>query len=414
MKTEVPGTGARGPSGRSGVEVRVLGYSGDAFAELEREWKELRRGVAEASPQQSWEWLSSWWEFFGDGNRLRLVTARDECSGRLLALAPFMISGARLPGRLSFVGTGLTDYLDVCVGDDDEPSLRDAIRGALLRKPLAGEWLYADLRDLPPWARAPTVFAPSAWPGRSRVLDGAEVPIIASEEPRTKLKSLDKKWRKGANNSINRVVRDGAVFRDAEDPEEGAKRLVRLHRRIWGGKPINPLHLTDAFEGFLARAAGRLHASGLGSVRELVMPDGELLASHLCLSDDDTLAGYLYGGNDTAARRYRLNILYIWDLIEFAHASGRTRISGLRGVEPYKLRWNPACVERNKRILLENPVLGPWGSLGGAAFVAALLGARAKEALRAALRDERTPAPVLRALGAAKELVERTKMGGKR
>lgn len=404
--------GPRDPGAPFGVKVDVLGYSGDPFAALREEWKELRGTIPEVSPQQSWEWLSSWWELFGEGNRLRLVTVRDEGSGRLLGLAPFMIAGtSRLPGRLSLVGTGLTDYLDVYVRHGYDARVRAAIRRALLEKPLADEWLYADLGDLPPWAEAIPTFADGEWVGRTRSFDGAEVPIIAAEEPQAKLKGLDKKWRKGANNSINRVVRDAAVFRDAEDPEEGARRLVRLHREIWGGKPINPVHLTAAFEEFLARAAGRLAASGLGSVRELVMPDGEVLASHLCLADDHSLAGYLYGGNGTAARRYRLNVLYIWDLIELCHASGRARVSGLRGVEPYKLRWKPAFVEKNSRILLENPTLGPLGALGRASFAAAVCAVEAKEAVRGALRDERTPAAVSWALEGLRSLFLAKKRG---
>src|SRR5687767_12019553 len=79
------------------------------FAALEREWEDLYRDAPLATPFQSWEWLYSWWEFYGEPYELRLITVRNE-SGVLVGIVPLMLKRRWGFGRLLFVGTGITDY----------------------------------------------------------------------------------------------------------------------------------------------------------------------------------------------------------------------------------------------------------------------------------------------------------------
>src|SRR3712207_9292996 len=71
-------------------EIVVLEDS-KAFAALEEEWEELYRHCPSATPFQSWAWLYSWWEHYGEGRyELRLVTLRSE-EGLLVGLIPLML-----------------------------------------------------------------------------------------------------------------------------------------------------------------------------------------------------------------------------------------------------------------------------------------------------------------------------------
>jgi CelD/BcsL family acetyltransferase involved in cellulose biosynthesis len=77
------------------------------FAALEEEWEELYHDCAAATPFQSWGWLYSWWEHFGEGHELRIVAVR---SGELLVgILPFMIQRRFGFKRLLFIGVGITD-----------------------------------------------------------------------------------------------------------------------------------------------------------------------------------------------------------------------------------------------------------------------------------------------------------------
>src|SRR5215203_312941 len=67
------------------------------FASVQEEWDELYESCPRATPFQSWEWLYSWWEVYGEGSYgLRLITLRDAGSGRLVGLLPLMVRRGRL------------------------------------------------------------------------------------------------------------------------------------------------------------------------------------------------------------------------------------------------------------------------------------------------------------------------------
>src|SRR4051812_15534122 len=92
------------------LDIAVLQNTRD-FSALEEEWAELYEHCPSATPFQSWAWLYSWWEAYGEGYELRLVTVREE--GLLVGLLPLMLERRRSFGRLLFIGSGITDFLDV-------------------------------------------------------------------------------------------------------------------------------------------------------------------------------------------------------------------------------------------------------------------------------------------------------------
>src|SRR3712207_7209742 len=98
-------------------EIVVLEDS-EAFAALEGEWEELYRHCPSATPFQSWAWLYSWWEHYGEGRyELRLVTLRSE-EGLLVGLIPLMLERrwGFGPGPLLFLGTPHPAFKDLLGG----------------------------------------------------------------------------------------------------------------------------------------------------------------------------------------------------------------------------------------------------------------------------------------------------------
>src|SRR3982750_3356199 len=88
------------------------------FAALEEEWEDLYRNSSLATPFQSWAWLYSWWEAYGEGYELRLITIRE--ANLLVGLIPLMLERRWGFGRLLFIGTGITDHLDVLAREGSE------------------------------------------------------------------------------------------------------------------------------------------------------------------------------------------------------------------------------------------------------------------------------------------------------
>ena len=94
------------------------------MAALEGEWCNLFQHSSKATPFQSWAWLYSWWEHYGVGRELRLITVRQ---GELLVgLVPLMLERRFGFGSLLFVGTGITDHLDVLVRDGYQDAVIEA------------------------------------------------------------------------------------------------------------------------------------------------------------------------------------------------------------------------------------------------------------------------------------------------
>ena len=84
-------------------------------------WNRILSQTDNANAQLTHEWLSSWWEVFGDNKRLFLITVTDGC--KIIGIAPLTITkvmgkaGFELR-KLTFVGDGLTDYHDLLVANE--------------------------------------------------------------------------------------------------------------------------------------------------------------------------------------------------------------------------------------------------------------------------------------------------------
>ncbi len=116
-------------------QVRVADVRRTAgLADLEPEWRQLASVCATATVFQTFEWNAAWWRHFGrvPGRRLRVVAFRDG-DGALVGLAPLMTSfwyGTALR-RISSLGTGTSDYLDVLAAPGWEDAVSAAFYGYL-------------------------------------------------------------------------------------------------------------------------------------------------------------------------------------------------------------------------------------------------------------------------------------------
>ena len=90
-------------------------------ADLYESWDEILSQTVNANIQLTHEWLSSWWEIFGDDERLSLIAITDK--GKIIGIAPLIITrvidkaGFELR-KLTFAGDGLTDYHDLLIADE--------------------------------------------------------------------------------------------------------------------------------------------------------------------------------------------------------------------------------------------------------------------------------------------------------
>jgi len=125
-------------AGAEGNQLTVdIVTSASEFEALRDDWHQLEEASDSLSVFMSWEWLYTWWEVFGTGKQLHIVTVRDQ-GDKLVGLLPLMrvrqLAGLRHSEELAFIGTGArakSDYLGLMAAGH-EPHIVDSIVNTLL------------------------------------------------------------------------------------------------------------------------------------------------------------------------------------------------------------------------------------------------------------------------------------------
>src|SRR3954454_20365998 len=111
---------------------------------LRTDWAALWKRCSAATPFQTPEWLIAWWKHLGHG-QLWVLAFRQQT--RLVAVAPLLINHEPRKGReVLFLGTGVTDYLDIL----SEPELEALVSDTLLAHLHANSdlWDHCDFQEL--------------------------------------------------------------------------------------------------------------------------------------------------------------------------------------------------------------------------------------------------------------------------
>jgi len=345
----------RGGLGMEIVETR----SSRGFTALRGEWNELLTQCDQATIFQSWEWNEAWWHHFGSGKRLLLLQVREH--GRLIGLAPFYIS--RYPGtplrRLMFVGTGISDFLDILAPRHRAFEVCELIEQFLSS---ARDHDLVDLQDLRPTAvLRETLQCSSLSPA---VADAHEVmwvdqePCLAIALPPTweaYMAGLGRNMRKNVPYYCRLLQRRregveiGAAGR-AELPEVMSA-LFELHQKRWQqrrqrghlvSQQVQAFHRQVA-ERFLDRNWLRLHYIRVG---------GRIIATDYAFRFRDHYAGYLMGFDPAPEwKHHSIGTVMTAEVIRHAIAEGCQVMDLLRGKDAYKAMWGPTQEAVNCRLL---------------------------------------------------------------
>jgi CelD/BcsL family acetyltransferase involved in cellulose biosynthesis len=341
------------------LEVAVIRDS-QAFAALEEEWEDLYHDSAQATAFQSWAWLYSWWESYGEDYELRLVTVRDG-RGLLVGVAPLMLKHRLGFSRLLFVGTGPTDYLDVLIRERWEDQVSEVLARTLRQ---IDSWQVADLQQLRPDAAAWGICR--HWDGPQLRLWQDSFPVVDVRPWNELLQSLSSNLRSTVRRSLRRFEEDGGrcELAGVYDAEVAARRLVTISREQWQERWLehDPEHWSSRFESLVVSAARRMTARELGGISQF-WRDGEVIVSNFWVSGGDFIGTYMLGASREALRRYQWSSLYIWDTLNIARSKNRGYLDLLRGEEQYKLRWSSRILSSHRLILGRN--LAFWAAYAG-------------------------------------------------
>ncbi len=339
----------KGVSVDSCLDVAIL-TSSQAFRALETEWEDLYHDSPRATPFQSWAWLYSWWESFGEGYELRLITVRD--GTLLVGVMPLMLERRWAFRRLLFIGK--FDQLDLLARKGWEDEVSEA--GVEALKQMMGSWHVVDLQAVRSAAAAWGIFR--RWDGpRTRML--AAYYLFIEVKPWDELlATLSRKHRQTVRRALRRAEEDGVcgVPAGPQETEQAARRLVALHRELRRGRHIAREHLTPRFDSFMVSAARRMTDRGLGGISE-IRRDGKVLVSSFIVFGDEVTDAYLVGVSQEGRERYQWSSLGIWDALNIARGRNSAYVCLSNGRDPYKQRWASEEVPYYRVILGRGRVL---------------------------------------------------------
>ena len=314
------------------------------FLTFGAEWRRLFEATPDATPFQSWEWLSTWWSHFGRGRPLVLVAL--EGATPIGAIALTETHYRHTPLRLlQWMGAPHADYNDFVGG-----RRRDECATAFIRH-LSGpsRWHVCDLSDL----RAGTLASFSAQLGvgscESRPSVTALLPPTRAEFDR----SLSSKLRTSMKGRLRRLGDDhGPVeFCRVDSPADipvAMEALFRLHTSRFARRGRAGAFADANVRAFHQEIAQRFLESGRLRLYQL-SGAGRRIAMLYCFQHRDVVYNYL-GGFDPELSSYGLGVLLLNHAIGDAIDSGAREFDFMRGAEPYKAQWNTVSRENGRLI----------------------------------------------------------------
>jgi hypothetical protein len=284
----------------------------------------------------------------------------------LIGIAPLALSRWRLGPltALSFMGEGVSDYLDFLCDSCDPEKICDAIYNKISQ--IRG-WRVVDLSQLRAGALA------KAYPPKEQYklfyqdFDLEQCPFLVfpdgkgDERWEPLLKSYGKKMRAHVGyyeRKLKAVYEvDSGYIVDPAVLDEAMSALFELHRRRWnkrwlpgvlGNSDVQRFH-REVARDFLKRGWLRLH---------YIMLDGEYQAVLYCFAYRDRTC-YYQGGFEPTLAKLSLGSTLTANAIRNSIAEERDEFDFLRGNEPYKERWTQGAYRLNCRRLIAKRRF-PW------------------------------------------------------
>ena len=329
--------------------------STDALATLKPEWQDLVQRASTASIYQTWEWNEAWWRAFGSRKRLRLTILRT--SGRIVGIAPLYLSfHLNTPlRRLAFLGTGVSDYLDLILDDDFAREGADFLLQHLCR---SSGFDLCDLQQLRPGSllldSACAAGNDTALPSAPSILPQEPCPFVKLPESwDAYTKSVGKKMRSNLSyydRLLSKTFED-VEFRltGADDLDAAMDALFELHQKRWKARLLPGVMGGERIRGFHRTVARRFQANDWLRLH-LIALDGGIVSALYCFEFREKYYYYL-GGFAPDLGRYSLGTVLTARALKHAIERGCKEFDFLRGNEPYKYRWQPE--ERiNHRVLV--------------------------------------------------------------
>ncbi len=321
------------------------------FAALENEWNALLGDSGSDTIALTHQWLTTWWDVFGEGRQLWVLLARE--NGKLIGIAPLLKRRVRVFGvsmrRLEFLASGeaeadeiCSDYLDFIIQSGRESEVAAAFFDVLERDKGWDEFLLTDIAGESP--NLAPLRAISAARGLKFEVT-REQTCIFMPLPGTReelLKTVSSKKRKRLNRDRRTVIEHGMRVESVDSRvgfESAFENLTALHQERWTSRGFPGSFSSAKFLRFHRELAEKIIDRGWLKIMVLHQADGPVCAVH-----DFVYAGKIFhyqSGLGSIATPVLGAGMLIWDYaLEAGIARGLSECDFLKGeVGGYKTSW---------------------------------------------------------------------------
>ncbi|WKZ32086.1 MAG: GNAT family N-acetyltransferase [Thermodesulfobacteriota bacterium] len=316
----------------------------ERLEDLAPEWDSLFDKCPAATPFQSPGWLLPWMRHLGNGRPFVLALRQ---SGVLSALLPLMLRGE----EAAFIGTGVSDYLDMLAVPEIGDEAASVFFECLLRR--KDSWRRCALYEL----RSGSKLLAAAPPFGLNVSRSAGEPCLTVSLP----DRADKLGRRGPRSGKNGSKRTRRML------EESGELLVetagwgnlsafmdaffRLHDMRWRALGGTGVLSGPELRSFHEEAASGLLGKGILRLYRMRYRGIDLAALYAFIHRERMYA-YL-GGFDPAFLEFSPGAHILRRAVEDAVKEGVRELDFLRGGEKYKYAWGPD-EKRNSTLVIEH------------------------------------------------------------
>ncbi len=312
-------------------------------------WNEIFSQDKHASAFLSWEWISSWKNYFSDNRELQLVYITDVNNLPVAAL-PIMIEPVRLSGisltkRIQLLGAdslACSEHLGFLIKEGTDIDLLHQLLTHLWQN--HGNKKYLLFSELDIDSREKEIVAHWSHNMAIRQETKSRGGCWQVELPDTWdsfLAKLSSNFRQQIRRSLRKIAQSSSFsirqISESKEVESVTYKLMELNQSRMAGKGVNSCFNTQAMRDFFVEMSVGMVASKKAWL-DALFADGEIVAASLHLVDNTTVAYYQGGFDEQFAKQKPMVVLFA-TAIQRAIEQNKIIYDFLGGNESYKQRW---------------------------------------------------------------------------
>lgn len=282
--------------------------------------------------QNSYEWISTWWEYFKKSSRLLVVVVKKE--KEIVGIGPFMIQGHFFFKELKFIGSGFTDFHEILAKPED----RDAILFSILD--FISNYKKYDLLNLEQIPDNSPLYDILNEAGQFKKREMVKCPIVnfhglSWEEY---FKRLSRNFRREWTKKSNRIKKKGELefirLKNTKEKKDYFQKIFDLHIRCGEHKGFLSRFIRESVREFFRKLILKIP----NVVVYVLLIDGELVAYRIGFDQ----RGIFYTWNtayDPRFHSYSVGKIILGLIIQDLIIRKYKKINMMRGNYSYKRRW---------------------------------------------------------------------------